>query len=135
MSLHFNDADAYAVPVYDGRTKFHLSTYWDRPYEGDVERDSTVMVLFTIRKGDLSKQMKKAKNVPEKVKFAIYLNLLGIIVLEDPASDFSRESLPGEPVDFGVSEILKFEQPSDDAVADDAGVDIDDDEEAVDVVL
>lgn len=97
------------VPVYDGREEFHLSQYWARPYEGAVERDSAVMVLFTVNKSGLSKAMKEAKGVPKCVKFALYFNLLGIIVLEDPVDDFSRESLPGAPESFGVSTICKFE--------------------------
>lgn len=93
------------------------------------------MVLFTIRKGDLPKQMKKANNVPENVKFGIYFNLLATIVLEDAASDFIKDSHPKEPEDFGVSDILTFEPLPDSDGAEDAVEDINENEEAIDVVL
>lgn len=42
-----------AVPVYDGRDKFQLGNYWDRPYKGTVSKGATVMLLFSIKKGNL----------------------------------------------------------------------------------
>lgn len=63
------------------------------------------MVFFTIKKAPLTKLMAKAKNVPAGIKFAIYFNVLGIVVLEEPGEEVAGG--PGgpsqeEPQAFGV---------------------------------
>ena len=39
------------VPVFDGRKRFRLIKYRNHPYTGDIAKGSTVMLLFTVRKG------------------------------------------------------------------------------------
>jgi hypothetical protein len=52
------------VPVYDGCSRFQLSNYWERPYEGSVKKGSAVMLLFTIKKESLLKKAEAVKNMP-----------------------------------------------------------------------
>ena len=46
--------------------------------------------------------------LPETVKFAIYFNVLLVIVLEEAAEQFSPEPLQEEPQAFGVDGILEY---------------------------
>ena len=49
------------------------------------------MLLFSIKRGNISEAMNKVQNLPKDVEFAIYFNVLGIIVLEEAAGRFSAE--------------------------------------------
>jgi hypothetical protein len=98
--------------VYDGRSGFQLGNYWERPYTADVPRGSSVMLLFSIKKADLSASLKKAPNLPKGVKFVFYLNIVGIIVLDGPSEQFSRGPSPIQPLDVGVKSIVEYEEGS-----------------------
>lgn len=99
--------DDNAVPVYDGRGGFQIGHYWEHPYDGEVTPGSTVLLLFTIRKGNLAKGMEAAKK-PEGVKFGIYLLASAVVVLADPVEAFTDETSLEPPAAFGVDEILQF---------------------------
>lgn len=96
-----------AVPVFDGRQQFQLGNYWNHPYEERVAKGSTVMVLFSIRKSALPKAM---KNAPESIKFVVYLNLLGVIVLEEPVDEVAGGPSQEEPQAFGVNSVRRIEE-------------------------
>ena len=101
-----------AVPVYDGRTRFQLGKYWECPYTGEVAKGSTVMLLFTIKKGTLPNRAKEAGGMPVEVKVALYLNVVGVIVLAEPTDTFSEVSSEGSPNDAGVDEIKALPESS-----------------------
>lgn len=75
------------------------------------------MLLFSIKKGNLSKEMQKASNIPEGVEFAIYFNILGIAVLAEPADQFSEDPSGEEPEAFGVDNILQYPDSQEQAEA------------------
>ena len=93
------------VPVFDGRDKFQLGSYWNKPYEGNVEQGSAVMLIFSIKKGNLPKAAQDRKDLPEGTDFSIYLNILVIILLADPGERFSLEQSNEKPQEFGVESI------------------------------
>lgn len=100
-----------AVPVYDGRDKFQLGNYWDRPYKGTVSKGATVMLLFSIKKGNLPGGVQDIRGFPTAIEFGIYLNILGIIVLAEPAEHFSEGGSQEGPEAFGVSAITRWSAP------------------------
>ena len=75
----------FAVPVYDGRENFSLAKYWSRKYEGDVKPGTTVCILFSMKWGNLSTE---AAPVAITGMIGIYLNVLAVIVLEEPSDAF-----------------------------------------------
>lgn len=66
------------------------------------------MLLFSVKKGNISGAMNKINNLPEAVKFAIYFNVLGIVVLEEAVEQFSNEPSQEKPEAFGVDGIVKY---------------------------
>jgi len=96
------------VSIYDGHQKFQLGNYWDRPYTGKIEKGSTVMLLFSIKKGNLPKSLEEVQGLPAAIKFAIYFNILRIIVLAEPAEQFSEDISEGDPEAFGVNTIIEW---------------------------
>jgi len=100
------------VPVYDGRDKFQLGNYWDHPYMEDIADGATVMLLFSVKKGGLPKGAEGA-NIWD-AKFAIYPNILAIILLADPAECFSNIRSQEGPEAFGVDSILGESENEDD---------------------
>lgn len=68
------------------------------------------MVLFSTRKGNLPNDMSSAINVPKDLKFAIYFNILGIIVLEEPTDYFDKRVGQVDAKAFGVENIVEFEE-------------------------
>ena len=97
--------------MFDGRDMFQLRNYWEKPYEGEVLKGSTVMLLFTVKKGNLPAGVEDAYGVLgdiKQAKIAIYLNILAIIVLSEPADNFSNSPSQGNPEAFGVDSIVEF---------------------------
>lgn len=95
--------------MFDGHNSFKLSRYWDSPYTREVEKGSTVMLLFSIRKGKLTKDIQSAPNLLSNINFAMYFNILGVIVLTDPGEQFSIELPVQAPQSFGVDQVLDYE--------------------------
>lgn len=93
------------VPIYDGREKFQLGNYWERPYAGEPAKGSTVMLLFSIRKGTLPQSVQGRNDLPRDLKVAIYFNILGAIVLAEPAERVSNNTSQEPPQSFGVENI------------------------------
>jgi len=117
------------IPVFDGRKNFRVGNYWEHPYSEDVPRGSTVMLLFSIRKGKLGKAVQEATNLPTEVDGAIYLNILGIVVLEEPAEQFSSRPSQEGPEAFGVDKICSWAGAEEVGDVDDVGniaIDVDD---------
>lgn len=55
-------------------------------------------------------------NVPKGIKFAIYFNILGIIVLAEPAEQFSEDSSQAlTPEAFGVNEVIEYSESQESA--------------------
>ena len=114
-----------SVPVFDGHDGVRLASYWEHPYPGDVPKGCAVMLLFSIKKGKLGEAIRVAPNLPEDVKFALYLNILGVVVLAEGAEQFSDVPSQEPPEAFSVDNVLKFGGAPD--VDND---DVDDDENA-----
>ena len=83
----------FLVPVYDGREGLQLGKYWDDEYTEEVATGSTVMVLFSTKKGRVAKAMQKIGNLPDGVEFGIYFRVLGLVALAEQ-SEQSRDSPP-----------------------------------------
>jgi len=73
------------VPVYDGRNNFSLARYWANKYEGNVKRGTTVTIIFSVKQGKLSAD---AAPIAIAGMIGIYLNVLGVVVLEEPSDAF-----------------------------------------------
>ena len=58
------------------------------------------MVLFTVKRGGLSSRAQAAPGLPRDVTFALYLNVLAIIVLNEPAERFSSRTSEEAPQVF-----------------------------------
>ena len=54
----------HVVPVYDGREKFKWNTFKDKVYEETIREGSTVMVLFSVKRGGLGDKAKNAGIFP-----------------------------------------------------------------------
>lgn len=73
---------------------------------GNVAKGAMVMLLFSIRKGNLPSAVEEAKVLPAAIKFAIYLNILGVVVLAELAELFSEEQSREVPEAFGVDAVI-----------------------------
>lgn len=58
--------------------------------------------------------MAGAPNVPKDVKFAIYFNILGIVVLEEPSDYFDKDAGQKDANALGVEDIVEYEDKQDD---------------------
>jgi len=65
------------------------------------------MLLFTAKKGKLPAGVESAEGLPEGIKFAIYFNILAVIVLAEPAEHFSNSPSHEGPGAFGVDSIIE----------------------------
>lgn len=91
------------VPIYDGREEFTLSQYWKKEYVGDVKPGSTVVVLFSVKQGPLPTRVK----ISQWMK-GVYLFVLGVIVIAEPAEPFCLDTSP-VPTDVqGVSYLRRL---------------------------
>ena len=71
------------------------------------------MLLFTVKKGSLPCGLEEVLGLPP-VKFGIYLNILGIVLLTEPSKHFSYTSSQEKPEAFGVDTIKvlsEYEEP------------------------
>ena len=50
----------------------------------------------------------RSSGLPAAIKFAIYFNILGIVVLAEPAERFSEDVSEGDLEAFGVSSIVNW---------------------------
>lgn len=98
----------HVVPVYDGREKLKWNTFKDKAYEKTIREGSTVMVLFSVKRGGLGDKEKNMGDLPNDVTFALYLNILAIIVLAEPTEHFGDEPSPEPAKAFGVDVINEF---------------------------
>ena len=93
------------VPVYDGREGFQLGKYWNVEYDGEVTNGSTVMVLFSTKRGELAKAMKGIGNLPKGLEFGVYFQILSVVVLTGPSEQFSDTPSQEGPEAFGVDRV------------------------------
>jgi hypothetical protein len=98
-------SEIFSVPIFDGREKFQLGSYWEKPYVGEISKGSTVMLLFSVKKGNVATATREAIGMPDNIKFTIYLNILAVIVLAGPAEHFSNRVSQEDPEAFGVNSI------------------------------
>lgn len=84
------------VPTYDGREKFKTNGFWEIPYNENIKEGNTVTVLFTIKRGTLAAKAKDAADLPQGVSFALYLYILAIIILDEPAERITNDA-PDQP--------------------------------------
>ena len=91
--------------MFDGRSKFQLSKYRDTLYEGEIANRSTVMLLYTVKKGKLPSGIEGTHSLPE---FAIYLNIVGIVVLARSSEHFSPVVSQEDAPAFGVDSIMQL---------------------------
>ena len=103
----------FSVPIYDSHEKFQLSNYWERPYSGEPSKGSTVMLLFSIKKGALPLSVDKAAGIPASIKFAIYFSILVVIIIAKPAEQFSSNPCEEGPEAFGVDAIVDWDNDDD----------------------
>ena len=91
--------------VYDGREKFSPSKYWAQEYDGNVRAGSTVMVLFSMKRGKLPEDV-HAAGVPNSA--AVYLNLLGVVVLAEPSAGSVGSSRQNASEVHGVDQLVRL---------------------------
>ena len=113
MSVFLN---THTVPVYDGREKFQLGNHWDQPYTGEPPKGSMVMLLFSVKKGNLPKGVKDTEGFPTDIEFGTYLHVLGVVVLAEPVDRFSDVPSGEAAPAFGVREIAQLPEPEEEAV-------------------
>ena len=65
------------------------------------------MLLYTVKKGSLPAGAATATGMPP-VKFGIYLNVVGIVVLAGPSEEFSKVPSHEAPNAFGVEMIKEL---------------------------
>ena len=65
------------------------------------------MLLFSVKKGKLPKNVQGRDDLPGGISFAIYLNIVAIIVLAEPGERFSYHESQDGPGTFGVRTIEK----------------------------
>ena len=75
---------------------------------GEVAKGSTVMLLFSVKKGNLSEAVRGTVGLPKNINSAIYFNILGVVVLAEPAERFSNTPAEEGPQAFGVESIVKL---------------------------
>ena len=63
------------------------------------------MLLFSIRKGTLPRQVQGHGNLPPNLQVAVYFNILAIVVLAEPGEPFSEEDSQEQPPAFRVKSI------------------------------
>lgn len=97
--------------MYDRREGFRLGKYWEHEYTENVKQGSTVMVLFSTRKGKLPEAMKHITNVPPNVEVGVYFNPVGVVVISDEEECFSYTPVEEDPTAFGVTEVIEWEEP------------------------
>ncbi|KAF9781147.1 hypothetical protein BJ322DRAFT_1111866 [Thelephora terrestris] len=99
--------DGVDIPTFDGREQFKLRAFWEKPYKEEVKVGSTVMVLFSVKRGGLGAKAKATRDLPKDVVFAMYFNILAVIVLKDPAEDFKTEASQEGPHAFGIENVAE----------------------------
>ena len=62
-------------------------------------------MLFAIKRGTLAAKAKDAANLPKGVSFALYLYILAIIILDEPAEHITNDAPNQPPEAFGVLNI------------------------------
>ncbi|KAF9779575.1 hypothetical protein BJ322DRAFT_1024444 [Thelephora terrestris] len=97
--------DGDAIPVYDGREQLRLGSYWEKPYLGDVKKDSAAMMLFSIRKGALPSAIQEREDLPRALTTAVYFNILGVVVLAEPGEKSTSDNSGEGPEAFGVNSV------------------------------
>jgi hypothetical protein len=65
------------------------------------------MVLFSVKRGGLGAKAKATRDLPKDVAFAMYFNILAVIVLKDPAEDFKTEASQEGPHAFGIENVAE----------------------------
>ena len=71
-------------------------------------KGSMIMLLFSVKRGNLLTRLEGTLGMPDGVKLTIYLNILTVIVLAKPADHFSNSSSGEGPQAFGVDTIINF---------------------------
>ena len=99
LKAHF----ACLVPVYDGRKDLVLAKYWNKLYDRDLEVGTTVSLLFSIKKGTLPANARNFRRSEEMV--GVYVNILVVIVLEDPTDAFCIDTSPVPETVHGVDDL------------------------------
>jgi hypothetical protein len=64
------------------------------------------MVLFTVKRGRLPSGLEVTPSLP--IEFAVYLNVLGIVILAGPSEHFSNIPSQEGPTAFGVDAIKEL---------------------------
>lgn len=78
------------------------------------------MLLFSIRKGTLPRQVQGCGDLPPNLQIAVYFNILAVIVLAEPGEPFSEEDSREQPPAFGVESIqIDVPEPEEDLGDDD----------------
>lgn len=98
---------SFTVPVYDGRENFSFAKYWARKYKDDIKPGTTVCILFSMKRGKLS-----ADAAPLAITgmIGIYLNVLGVVVLEEPSDAFCPEGSPDPGEVHGVDYLRRLSE-------------------------
>ena len=66
------------------------------------------MLLFSVKKGTLPPGVNDTRGFPAAIKFGVYLNILGIVVLAEPVERSSERVFQEDPEAFGVSSIIEW---------------------------
>lgn len=97
----------FTVPVYDGRENFSLAKYWARKYQGDVKAGTTVCILFSAKQGKLSRE---TAPIAISGMIGIYLNVLGVVVLEEPSDAFCPDGSPDPGEVHGIDYLRRLSE-------------------------
>lgn len=64
-----------SVPVYNGQEQLRFGSHWEKPYLEDIEKDSAVMMLLSIKRRALPKVVQNCEDLPCHLTTAVYLNI------------------------------------------------------------
>jgi hypothetical protein len=110
------------VPVIDGREKFSLAKYRANKYDGVVKPGTTVSVLFSLKIGSAPEDAKEFRVSP--LMTGVYLNVLGVIVISEPAGTICSTT-SREPEEVVGVDVLRRMGPADSLLLNDGDEDVD----------
>lgn len=94
------------VLVYNGHKNLALVKYWNKLYDRKLEVSTTVSLLFSIKKGTLPVNARNFRCSKEMV--GVYVNILAVIVLEDPTDAFCIDTSPVPETVHGVDDLPRL---------------------------
>lgn len=66
------------------------------------------MLLFSVNKGNLLAGIENAERLSKGIEFAVHFNVLAVIVLAEPADQFSNSPSHEGPEAFGADSAIQW---------------------------